>query len=182
MKQAHREYREAAREGGAAAQAAGERFGERMTELGERLREETNQVSEQHLQAFRRELQNQITVTKNISRLSPVSSYVYVVTELAATGVSQQLRFMDSLRDYQYQFRSYVDEKMGDMRTGRRRMFMRGRDRDFDISDMPQFEFTSDQLSMRFNRSLVDLCLLAVAAVFLFMLAYVKFLRADVIE
>jgi len=155
----------------------------RMDELGQILKKDISEVSEDQHRKFKRELERQIAVTKTISRLSPVSSYVYIVTDLAGTGVDQQMRFTKSLRDYQFQFRGYLDEKTGGrMMGGGRRGFMRGRDRGFDISDMPLFEYSQEPLSTRWDRCLLDLCLLGVASIFLFMLAYVKFLRADVIE
>jgi hypothetical protein len=155
----------------------------KMEELGKVLRADINRVSEQQSQMFQGELLRQIAVTKAISRLSPVSSYVYIVTDLAGTGVDQQMRFAKALRNYQYEFRGYLDEKTGGrVMGGGRRGFMHGRDRGFDISDMPLFSYTQEQLANRWDRCLLDLCLLGVASIFLFMLAYLKFLRADVIE
>jgi len=164
--------------------AARQELDEKMDELGQKMKREINEVSEEQTRKFKRELETQIAVTKTISRLSPVSSYVYIVTDLAGTGVAQQMRLQEMLRNYQFQFREYLDEKTGGrlMGGGGRRGFMRGRDRGYDISDMPLFEYSPDPLSSRWNRCLLDLCLLGVAAIFLFMLAYVKFLRADVIE
>ncbi len=155
----------------------------KMDELGQKMKKEINEVSENQMRKFNRELDRQIRVTKTISRLSPVSSYVYIVTDLAGTGVDQQMRYQEMLRDYQFEFRGYLDEKTGGrFMGGGRRGFMRGRDRGFDISDMPLFNYSQEPLSTRWDRCLLDLCLLGVASIFLFMLAYVKFLRADVIE
>ncbi len=167
---------------GTSGEAARQELENKMDELGQQLREDINQVSEQQSRMFRRELARQIAVTKAISRLSPVSSYVYIVTDLAETGVHQQMRFAKTLRDYQFEFRTYLDEKTGGNLKGARRMFHGGRDRGFDISDMPLFDYSPEPLSTRWNRCLLDFVLLGVAAIFLFMLAYVKFLRADVIE
>jgi len=168
---------------GAVSDTARKELDDKMDELGQELKSNINKVSENQLRKFKRELERQIAVTKTISRLSPVSSYVYIVTDLAGTGVDQQMRFQEMLRDYQFVFRGYLDEKTGgQFMGGGRRRFMRGADRGYDISDIPMFDYSKEPLTTRWNRCLLDLCLLGVASIFLFMLAYVKFLRADVIE
>jgi len=198
---ATREYRhamyEAYRKGGPELELARQQYREQAERLGEIMKERSTDITEQYSRAFQRELVNQISVTKLISRLSPISSYVYIVTDLAGTGVHQQLQFRQALRNYQWIFREYLDEKTGGLRSGGgpgrgrggprgRRTFMGGREGpEFDLSDIPLFDYASyvsDPLAGKINRCLVDFCLLAVAGILLFMLAYVKFLRADVIE
>ncbi|MCK5558193.1 MAG: DUF3526 domain-containing protein, partial [Candidatus Hydrogenedentes bacterium] len=119
----------------------------------------------------------QIEVAKMISRLSPVSSYVYVATDVAGTGVRKHLHFMRALREYQRDFRGYLNRKTeGAFTAG-----FSNEDESYDISDMPVFSYVEEPISARVAGSLLDFAMLGVEALFFFMAAFVSFVRADVI-
>lgn len=154
-----------------------------MEELRGKLKEETNRAGERLWDQFQRELDAQVSLTKYISRLSPVSSYVYVATDLAGTGVVRKNSFLKALRAYQRDFRRYLEEKIqaSNGPSGHRAFFGMTRGSDFDVSDMPQFSFPPQPVSQRVADSLFDILILVVDGVILFMLSFVSFLRVDVI-
>ncbi len=176
MEQLGREYEPQFRKGGEAAQQAMVEFGERMNVIWKEFQNNTNMVGERNIRNFENELNGQIAVAKIISRLSPVSSYVYIATDVAGTGVRKQLHFMEALREYQTEFRGYIGRKTeGAFPFG-------GSDEEesYDISDMPVFNYAEEPISDRVAGSLLDFGLLGVEALFFFMAAFVSFLRADV--
>jgi len=148
--------------------------------LWKELEDKTNKVSERRWASYERELTGQIRVAKMLSRLSPVSSYVYIATDLAGTGVRKQLHFMRALREYQKLFREYVHDKTRGALRGRG-VFFGGREPDYDLSDMPVFNYVEEPIPARLAGSLLDFGILAVEAVLLFMAAFVSFLRVDLI-
>jgi ABC-type transport system involved in multi-copper enzyme maturation permease subunit len=164
---------------GVASEQAQQEFRQRLDELWKQLQEETNRVAERNWVGFERELNRQINVAKMISRLSPVSSYVYIVTDVAGTGVRQQLHFAAALREYQKVFRQYINDKTKGV--GGRIRFFGGREPEYDISDMPVFNYVEESVAARLAGSLLDLAMLGVEAILFFMAAFVSFLRVDVI-
>ncbi len=153
-----------------------------MEKLWDDLQETTNAIGERKWLEYERELNRQVGVAKIMSRISPVSSYVYIVTDMAETGVRKQFHFTNALREYQKLFRQYTHDKTKkSLRGGRAQFFFGGRESEYDISDMPEFEYVGESVSARVAGSLLDFGLLAVAAVFFFMAAFLSFLRVDVI-
>jgi ABC-type transport system involved in multi-copper enzyme maturation permease subunit len=157
---------------GEAAEQAHLEFREKSDILNRELQKNTNMVTERNMRDFENELNGQMAVVKIISRLSPVSSYVYVATDVAGTGVRKQLHFREALREYQTVFRGYVNRKGGTSTWGEQPPY--------DISDMPVFNYVEEPISDRVAGSLLDFGLLGVEALFFFMAAFVSFLRADV--
>jgi ABC-type transport system involved in multi-copper enzyme maturation permease subunit len=153
-------------------------FADAWTEMQEEFQNNTNMITERNIRNFENELDGQIAVAKIISRLSPVSSYVYIATDLAATGVRKQLHFREALREYQTAFRGYINHKTSE------NLFEDDYDEgeeSYDVSDMPVFNYVEEPISDRVAGSLLDFGLLGVEALFFFMVAFVSFLRADVI-
>ncbi len=181
MNDIQREFGTRFRQGGVTAEQAREQFAERMEKLWDSLQEATNLVGERKWLEYERQLNRQVGVAKMMSRVSPVSSYVYIVTDMAETGVRKQLHFANALREYQKLFRRYLHEKTKNSLRGRMHYFFGERESEYDISDMPQFEYVGESVSARVAGSLLDFTMLAVAAVFFFMAAFLSFLRVDVI-
>jgi len=169
------------RQGGAASEQARQEFGERMARLWDELQETTNAVGERKWLEYERELDRQVGVAKMMSRISPVSSYVYIVTDMAETGVRKQLHFANALREYQKVFRQYVHAKTKQSMRGREHFYFGGREGDYDVSDMPEFQYVGEPVSARITGSLLDFGILAAAGLFFFMAAFLSFLRVDVI-
>ncbi len=177
MEQEQRKYATQLRQGGETAQQAMREIQKSLDKTWKEFQENTNKVGERNIRNFENELNGQIEVAKMISRLSPVSSYVYVATDVAGTGVRKHLHFMRALREYQRDFRGYLNRKTeGAFTAG-----FSNEDESYDISDMPVFSYVEEPISARVAGSLLDFAMLGVEALFFFMAAFVSFVRADVI-
>jgi ABC-type transport system involved in multi-copper enzyme maturation permease subunit len=181
MEEERRRYAAQLRQGGQTREQAQQELGERVDELWNELQNNTNSIAEEEWTSYERELNRQIGVAKMLSRISPVSSFVYITTDLAGTGVRKQLHFMRALREYQKLFRRYIHDKTKGS-LGARGFFFGGEEQpEYDISDMPMFDYEGEPLSARLAGSLLDFAMLGIEAVVLFMAAFVSFLRVDVI-
>jgi len=180
MEREHRRLAAQFRRGGKVSEQAQQELGERIGKLWDELQNKTNMIAEEEWVSHERELNRQIGVAKMISRISPVSSFVYIATDLAGTGVRKQLHFMRSLREYQKLFRQYIHEKTRGGLRGRG-VFFGGRESEYDISDMPVFNYEGEPVSARIAGSILDFAMLGIEAVALFMAAFLSFLRVDVI-
>jgi ABC-type transport system involved in multi-copper enzyme maturation permease subunit len=175
-----REYQQLAaqmRQGGPESEQAQMEFAQRLNMRWREFKDATNAAAERGLKDFDRELDAQTEVAKMISRLSPVSSYVYIATDVAGTGLRRQEHFMDALREYHTAFRAYIDQKT----QGLAPWMTEGSGIDYDISDMPVFEYVEEPISARVAGSVLDFGLLGVEALFFFVAAFVSFVRADVV-
>ncbi|MDP7633553.1 MAG: hypothetical protein QF402_11455, partial [Candidatus Latescibacteria bacterium] len=124
---------------------------------------------------FEIQLRRQTDVARQLTRVSPVASYVYASTDMGATGVRHEERLINSLRTYQRQFVQYVGEQAGEG-SG----FGGGGDEEYDIDTLPNFSYSAEGLGERFESRMVDTLLLLLFAVAFFMAAFLSFLRADV--
>ena len=87
-----------------------------------------------------------------------------------------------SMKQYQSALRAYVRAKIEEetARTGGGHPWRVRRDEDYDVSDLPVFNYVPEQLSKRVSMRMTDFLLLVAFAVLFFMAAFVSFLRADV--
>jgi len=151
-----------------------------MVESREELQRKINRATEQIIRDFERQLHNQVEVARNITRLSPVATYVYANTDIGVTGVRHEQQLVNSLRTYQRQFSRYVDEKLEE--SGGGGMFWGGNNdqQDYSIDDMPVFDYKPEELGMRLEVRSTDVLLLVVFAVLFFMIAFISFLRMEI--
>jgi hypothetical protein len=106
----------------------------------EELQRNINRATEQIVRDFERQLHNQVEVARNITRISPVATYVYANTDIGVTGVRHEQQLVNSLRAYQRQFARYVDEKLEESGGGGTFWCGNNDDRDYSIDDMPVFD------------------------------------------
>jgi ABC-type transport system involved in multi-copper enzyme maturation permease subunit len=140
----------------------------------EDLPAEVNRSTEEMMRAFERQVQRQEETTRLLTRLSPIASYVYAVTDLGETGVRHEQRLLDQLRAYQQQFSRCLDEKAKQARAAAKPP------EGSPIEDLPVFAYRSEALSERVAVRSADLLLLGIFAVLFFLLAFVSFLRKDI--
>lgn len=123
---------------------------------------------------FMNELRQQISVAKQLSRLSPYSSFAYAAAGLAGTDIRERHRFQESLTHFRRELTPYTTELLSEAwREGRQ-----NERRDF--SGRPQYEYAQTSIRERLNGVLVDVLILAGWSVVFFMGAYLSFLRYDV--
>ena len=150
---------------------------QKRREVREQLQADINKATEEVIRDFERQLSRQVDIARNLTRLSPVATYVYANTDIGETGVRHEQQLVNELRAYQRQFSRYVDEKSGDEGGG---SWGGSRNEDYSIEDMPVFSYRSENLEGRLAARTTDILLLGVFGVLFFMLAFVSFLRMDI--
>lgn len=121
--------------------------------------------------------QNQSALAMNISRLSPVSCYMYTVSSLAGTGLKVESVLKEDAYRYHEQMQRDVYDKVFSVK-------MIGRNSSSsnfpDNSPPPRFQQIKRSLNNVINNSGLDLVLLCLFNIILFAGTYVAFLRYDV--
>lgn len=145
---------------------------------------ENSLISSQEMEAYERQVRAQVGLTKLISRVSPVSSYIYAATDLANTGIEREWHLKESLWDYQNQFREFLEKKFSLPDSERTHPVFGGffREPEYNMDDLPYYKYKPMALSERISHVFVDILLLCVFAVIFFMAAFIAFLRADIID
>jgi ABC-type transport system involved in multi-copper enzyme maturation permease subunit len=152
-----------------------------ITAKREELRQATNEASEEIIRDFERKLRFQTDVARTVSRISPIASYAYASTDIGETGVRHEYQLVSGLRQYQREFRRYLDEKVSEAPGGGGfGNFGGSTDEDYSIDDMPIFEYQAEDVGVRLDSRTTDVLLLVIFAVLFFLLAFVSFLKADI--
>ena len=154
---------------------------QKIREQREELRRETNETTEEIIRSFERKLGKQINVARALSRISPSSSYIYASTDIGGTGIQNEGRLIASLRTYQREFSQYVEVKMEESGQESGWWGSSDDDEEYDISDMPEFNYTSEEVPVRASSRMPDILLLAIYAVVFFMGTFLSFVRMDII-
>lgn len=147
------------------------------------LSRQTSSISEKRTKEYDRKVAEQVNLTKYLSRISPVASYVYAVTDIAGTGIRKEAYLMKSLSNYQYQFNKFIDSKINapfEKRT--RTVFYVFTEPEYDLTDMPVFKYAPEPLVDRLVGSLIDILLLCIYVVVFFLITFLLFLRMDIID
>jgi len=124
---------------------------------------------------YARQIRRQISVAKNLSRVSPAACMTYVTLSLADTGITRHERFLDTARLYRFQFMEAVSPMMSpqniaDMFTNPQKP---------DASLVPRFEFHEERLSDAVARIKVDFIIVAILTILFFVYAHLSFRRYD---
>ena len=120
---------------------------------------------------FRRQMNAQIDLARNLSRISPLASFVYAASDLADSGVETYRRYEDTLIDYQRDLKTFVYTAWDRMRkTGG----------ELNIEGYPRLLYVETPLQNRIENILIDLLLLVIWNAVFFLGAYVSFLKYDV--
>jgi hypothetical protein len=123
-----------------------------------------------------------------VARLSPLTSFNLAALELGATGIAQEVRFVDALKTYSKTWKKYVAGKkvsfekfLEETNDGRNTTDADWeRFKNLDFSDYPRFSFQYMGFKDRLAQIYVDVLLLAVWSIAFFMIAHLSFLRYDV--
>jgi len=126
----------------------------------------------------------QVSIGMNLSRLSPVSSYAYIVSDICATGAMEVGKFRENARRFQDQvkeslydkfiIKSYTSESGSATSTS----YAPG----FDPRNIraPQLEYRHTSMAEALGREWVDILLLFLFNIVFFIFSYAAFLRYDV--
>jgi len=145
-----------------------------VKECQTRIAEELRRIE----QNYRNKRTVQFTAATNLARLSPVSSYAYVISGLCATGVTEPANFVTNARRFQGQveqaFYDYVpwclDRQLG---------YMRGFD-PFKPPTFPDMVYHYPDLKESMQVHWADMLLLGMFDVLFFSLAFMRFNKYDV--
>ena len=125
------------------------------------------------------EKQKQSSLTMTMARISPVTYFYQIITNLAWTGEQDKSNFKASARSYQ----QVVDEHVFNhifrdvLPSGRARMGMSG---NINFKNLPIYQYNEMSLVDTFKVIFLDLMLFIVFAILSFVVAYVSFLKYDV--
>ncbi len=117
-------------------------------------------------------LDRQLLLVKWLSSISPYSVFDYIMSDLANTGTSSELRLRRNVNEYRPRFTKYIDDRM-----------------DYNVqytggavstTDMPRMIYFTPRLGERLNFVLYLLSILVLENIILFMAAFVSFMRCDV--
>ncbi|MBL7170399.1 MAG: ABC transporter permease [Candidatus Omnitrophica bacterium] len=121
---------------------------------------------------YKRLLNKQVKIAKNISRISPLSSLNYSIVDLAGVGSIETDRFWKELVRYRDKVSNYI--------LGNRPEWMKKNWKNIDFSDYPKFHYEESKFSDRIRDCFPDILVLIMWNVIFFMGAYLSFLRYDV--
>jgi ABC-type transport system involved in multi-copper enzyme maturation permease subunit len=116
---------------------------------------------------------NQRKLAMNLSRISPASALISSTMRLARTGTNEHDRLLNSIRSYKPVFTQWVNKKMMSTVGTSGNQYI-------DITDMPKFEYSSEDLSNSVGGILPDLLILVLTAIMFLTSAYVSFLRYEI--
>jgi len=134
--------------------------------------DEKNAALETEYQSKR---QKQEAIAINLSRVSPASALMFGAMSLGGTGISEHIRFLNSIKNYKPEFTKWANAKMM-----RNLQFGSTEQPKPDFSDMPQHSFVPENLSQSVRRTLPDFAILGLLVIVFFAGAYVSFLKYDV--
>jgi ABC-type transport system involved in multi-copper enzyme maturation permease subunit len=114
---------------------------------------------------YRLKFERLVRLSRNINRLSPAASLLDAATEIAGTGISEEIRLKGEVVRYK---NAIIDEIIADQAAGKREV------------RYPAFAYRQRPVAEVFaSGSLFDLAWLAVFNVLVFALAYAGFVRTD---
>jgi len=124
---------------------------------------------------YTRQIRRQISLAKNLSRISPAACMTYITLSLADTGITRHERFLDTAKIYKIQFMGVV----GGMMTPQNLATMFTDPQKPDDSLIPRFTFYEERLSDAVSRIKVDFIILGILTILFFLYAYLSFRRYD---
>jgi ABC-type transport system involved in multi-copper enzyme maturation permease subunit len=138
---------------------------------------------------FAGELGGQTELAQFISRISPASSFVYLASGIAGTGVHESERFRKVVSEHAREFVSFAWdgwESCGIYWGVRENIYSRKGAKPGEteetvyVEDYPRFVYRESRLTDRMKGVMLDILALMLWAVLFFIAAYVFFMRADV--
>ncbi|MFA6447911.1 MAG: ABC transporter permease subunit [bacterium] len=145
---------------------------------------QTSIMSGQEEDKYSRAVESQITLTKWISRISPVSAYVYAVTDIADTGIEHEKYLKKSIWTYQSQFLDYITKKFNMPDSERTHGIFGGalREPPYTLDGLSKYQYKPMPIAERLKFALVDIAILFIFIVAFFLAAFFSFLRAEIID
>jgi ABC-type transport system involved in multi-copper enzyme maturation permease subunit len=129
---------------------------------------------------YRRRTNVRAAIAMNLSRISPVSSYAYVISELSGTGVTEPENFIQNAQRYQGRVKEDVYDKfiVKRMRLGWSSGPVEGFD--WKKASVPDMTYTYPTLAQGLQASRLDIVLLGLFAGLFYALTFMRLNRYDV--
>ncbi len=136
-------------------------------------------------QQYNNERNLQTSIATNLSRISPVSCYSYIVSEIAATGMLEMNNFVEHARRFQDRvtediYNKYIIKSYGGTSGGSATMISRKDGFDPKEAPVPQLNYAHINFKKTLRYIWIDMMLLVLYNLIFFAAAYVAFLRYDV--
>ncbi|MGD9158733.1 MAG: ABC transporter permease subunit [Desulfobacteraceae bacterium] len=118
----------------------------------------------------------------SLSRFSPASAFQLAADNLAETGIDLKYKYEDQLRNYRDIFTKFRTEKHLKENSSYEayKARMEGNVKPIDVSDVPQFEFASADISQLLQKSVVDMGILSFYILLAIAGSFIAFIRYDV--
>jgi ABC-type transport system involved in multi-copper enzyme maturation permease subunit len=159
---------------------ANAQYEQEFAPIAERYQKHLAETLRQLEQDYRGRMNVRSSIAMDLSRISPVSSYTYVVSELSGTGVTEPDNFDHNAQRYQDQVKQAVYDKtiVKRWRNGEAYEYPNG----FDPGDalIPEMTYSYPTLAQTLQAGRLDIILLGLFNVLFFSLAFMKFNRYDV--
>jgi ABC-type transport system involved in multi-copper enzyme maturation permease subunit len=132
---------------------------------------------------YNNRLSSQQKFAINLSRISPVSCYTYIISEISSTGVNELNNILQNAERYQNSVKENIYDKWTVKRVGNIYSYWEltnEADRKKFSPQIPNFNFKSTTLMEAISSSWVDILLLLIFNILFFAGGYVRFLKYDV--
>jgi hypothetical protein len=131
-------------------------------------------------QDHRRKMNVRSSIAMNLSRISPISSYTYIVSELSGTGVTEPDNFGRNAQRYQDQVKQTVYDKIIVKRQRGGERYEYPNEFDPSIALLPEMTYSYQTLAQALQAGRFDIILLGLFNVLFYSLAFIKLSRYDV--
>ena len=125
------------------------------------------------------ETERQTEVAGNLSAVSPYADYLYLSSELSATGLESARDYKRVVKEYYDIANKYSDKKHDEKNQKRISDFKNLRKSPLDISDRPRFNYEAQPLIHRLTSSLPYWGVILFYGVVFFAISFVAFIRYD---
>jgi len=148
--------------------------------LLEQYRKRSAEALQRMEQDYRRRIHVRSLLAVNLSRISPVCSYTYVVTALSGTGTGEPDNFLRNAQQYQDAVKNNIYGKVAVIRTGGLTGYLYADGYDHRSISLPDMAYSYPTLTSALAEIWPDILLLALFCALFWALAFVRLNKYDV--
>ena len=156
-----------------------------LLNLNEKCQKRTANVIRKIEQEYKNKRNVQASIAMNLSRISPVSCYTYLLSELAGTGVTEPENFDKNAQRYQDEVKrsvydNYFSISYGGVGTGTATMIYSIDGFDESKASIPEMHYRHQTLAEALQAGWADILLLFLFNILFFAVAFLSFRKYDV--
>ena len=153
--------------------------------LNEEYQKRTANVTRQIEQDYKNKRNVQASVAMNLSRISPISCYTYLLSELSGTGITEQENFDENAQRYQDEVKktiydNFVIMSYGGVGGGRATTIDPIEGFDQAKASLPEMHYRYQTLAEALQAGWADILLLFLFNILFFIAAFLRFRKYDV--